>query len=85
MREVGSGPNRKVDEFAMGSPYFGAQVDVDLGRTVFLTVDDIGVKRSSDGGSGFWIITHLVDIVVHVATAIESQQTLRTIACDVHA
>ena len=84
MREIGSGPNRKVDEFAMGSPYFGAQVDVDLGRTVFLTVDNIGVKRSSGGSSGFWIVAHLVDVVVHVATAIESKQALRTIARDVH-
>ena len=57
MRQVGSRPNREVDEFAMVSPHFGAHVDVDFGRTVFLTVDNIGVKRSSDSSSGFRIVT----------------------------
>jgi len=38
MRQVGSGPNREADEFAMGSPDFGAQVDVDFGRCSSTTI-----------------------------------------------
>jgi hypothetical protein len=33
--QVRYGPDSKVDQIAMGSPYFGAQLDIDLGGAVF--------------------------------------------------
>jgi hypothetical protein len=61
----------------MDGPYFGAQLDIDLGGAVFLAVDDIGVERSGDGSSRFGIVTHLMDVVVHVAAVIEGQMQSR--------
>ena len=35
MCQVGSGPDSEMDQFAMGSPYLGAQFNIDLGGAVF--------------------------------------------------
>jgi hypothetical protein len=34
VREVGPGPDGQVNEFAMGSPHFRAQVNIDFGRSI---------------------------------------------------
>jgi hypothetical protein len=49
-----------------------------------LAIDNIGVKRSGDSSSGFGIVTHLVDVVVHMATSVKSQKALGAIVCDTY-